>query len=386
MTTRQASTSGVTSRGPTLAEANFTVTAQQRLRTVSGSAAGTSQTQDRVYNVFTSATVATEANLVLEDVVLGSLAGAVITNLTPSIATIDAQGVMTRVADGTASVLIETPMLNRRVDVAISQAGGQTAYTFTGYAAGSLAKYASDFIDALLVGLTANNDTKCLFSATNVRNTDCWCHGLGLEVLSTQYWGGLLLTPRHVAVANHAGNWSGGVAMPFVGADNSVQTPTVHSSLRVGSTDIRIVRLSTDVVGITPCRVAPSNYAAKLPGLGLSHLGVPAICLDQEHHVTVADLYNIASEIVSYRTPTNAQRAAFFETKVFGDSGKPAFLRDADGLVALSCWTTATSGGSLSSGSGFLGGENIAAINATITSLGGGGSLSVADWSGYTSF
>lgn len=376
MASRVFATSGVTSRGPALTDANFVVGSAARDRVVSGSSSGTVQHDDRSYTSYTGATVDHEHDLQLTETVLGSLAGVTITNLTPEVATIDSDFKLTRVASGTASFLVRTPLLTRRISLAISRSAGTTGETLIGFVAGCLAKHCSDAIDALISGVTASNTTKAVYSATNIRNAACWAHTLDLTPLSTSFWGGTLISPRHAVVANHAGTWTTGTSMSWVAADNTVVTRTLAANgVRVGSTDLMIVKLSSDLPGsINFARALPANYASYLPTLG-----IPVVCLDQDPHATLALWNGAGSQVTeaSYLPPGGA-RAAFFEAKIAGDSGKPAFAFINGVPVLLSCWHTGSGGPLLS--------NFITEVNAVMTSLGGGYSLTQADLSGFTSF
>jgi hypothetical protein len=101
-------------------------------------------------------------------------------------------------------------------------------------------------------------------------------------------------------------------------------------------------------------------------------------------------VYRLA-KLASVITPKSANRLEFYESKISGDSGNPAFLildlGNGPELVLLTLWTF---GGS---GSGTFITPHITAINAMIATsdaqAGNGGTgytLTEADLSGFTNF
>ena len=176
--------------------------------------------------------------------------------------------------------------------------------------------------------------------------------------------------------------------MRFVGADGTVYNRTVlkrrnHPDYNGFFPDLGVGVLSSPLpVAITPCKFAPSDFEEYIPGVAN---GIPCICLDQEEKALVTDLFHIDFS-ASFLVPLNSKRLEFYESKIDGDSGNPAFMVINDQLVLMTTWR---SGGA---GSGPDAGDHLAAINQLIldvdadASISTGYTLSVVDLSDFTNF
>jgi hypothetical protein len=204
------------------------------------------------------------------------------------------------------------------------------------------------------------------------------------------YFAGVLVSPRHVLFATHF-RPSAGATIRFVAADNTVVTRTLTALTVVGTPvnyypDLTVGVLDSDVPGtIAYARILPDNWAAKLPALtgttAADSLLVPSLGLDQEEKALISDLNpNGMGTTVSFSYPANATRANFYEDKISGDSGNPAFLIINGQLVLLTCWTWGGGGGGTSVW------DQRAAINSIMTALGGGYQLTPIDLSGFPSY
>jgi len=289
----------------------------------------------------------------------------------------------TYVGSGTATLRLTTSsglVYQRTVTTSVTGAP-PPAVSVTSYAAGSLRQNIMSTIDSRLAG-KAPVDALRIFSTYNpssqsyVRNVNCWAYGLDLTAISpgnsqtNNLWAGALVTPRHFIVCAHASMGTGAV-MHFVGQDNTLYTRTITSITTAGGytnyyPDYRVATLDSDVPAeITYAKVLPDNWPNKLPSLNYTYR-VPALCLDQEEKALVTDLAQITAgagmygSMAYFTVPADTQRQLFYEEKIGGDSGNPAFLIINNQLVLLNVWTFGGAG----SGTSLTGHK--AAINALI--------------------
>ena len=327
-------------RGWTAAEAAFAFT-QSPISTIeSSSAGGQATTNDALYDTVTGATVLTEARVAASQV-------AAYSSLDPAIATVDAGGKVSRVANGTARIVARTARAAKVLSVPVSRATGQSTQTFNSFVAGSLAKHCSDAIDSRLAGKTPSTGTKRMFSSINwstltfVRNPSCALAGIDVSCLSpgnpyNALQGCTLVSEDLVAYAAHF-PIPNGTTIYFVGMDNTVVSRTLLDSqtLSIGGnpSDFRLGRLSTPITsGITPAKVLPANWKSYLPSInfdgnvsGQVAPTVPVLYFDRESKALVREFWkNIATAggpVLNYcQQPVNATRLGFYETGEGGDS------------------------------------------------------------------
>lgn len=303
---------------------------------------------------------------------------------------------------GAATLTLRTQTSSYTASVTTSTATGATVDVVTGYASGSLRKHCADTIDNALAGKSADT-ALAIFSTQDhttpsyVRNTSCWGASFASALTAISpwnsqlgvYYSGVLVSPRHVIFATHFMPMPGAV-LRFVTTGNVVVERTLSALTPLTQSqayypDIAVGLLDSDVPGtIAFARVLPSDWAAKLPSLSAAN-AVPCITTDQEEKLLVRELTIMPSSTTPYATvammmPADAQRRAFYEDVVGGDSGNPACLVVNGQLVLLTVWT---SGGA---GSGTSVYAFKSAINAAMTSLGGGYTLTDADLSGFNSY
>jgi len=217
-----------------------------------------------------------------------------------------------------------------------------------------------------------------------VRNVACWAADLDLTCISP--WNstgantraGTLISPRHLVWAQHY-SIPNGATIRFVDASNNVVTRTVVNSQRIGTTDLRIGVLDSDVTGCTFAKVLPDDWATYIPTNGLE---IPCLALDQQEKALVTDLYRVVSGGgTAFQVPTDATRLTFYESLIPGDSGNPAFLIINGELVILTVWEFGGAG----RGSSVT--ANKAAIEAAMVALGGTyTTLTAIDLSGFNSY
>jgi len=255
-------------------------------------------------------------------------------------------------------------------------------------------------IDSPIVGLAADDSTKKIFSTENpnggvspvyIRSKTCWAKNIDLSPASPwnsafgTYFGGTLISPRHIVGASHAFP-SNGSTLIFVDMENNCYTRTITTSQRVtttDTTDIQIGLLDSDLPSnISFCKVATFSLA----NIENSYASIPAIWLDQESKALIGEYWYYGylpftvSGIVfpqwmgGVRVSNNPQRALFWEGVL--DSGKPVSFVYNNQMILLftfsvSDLSTFAAGGSIS--------YYLNAVNSVMTSLGGGYTLSLFD-------
>jgi hypothetical protein len=343
---------------------------------------------DRNIRTTTGATVAHEWDLSGVDVVAGTLIARGFTwaNLSPSIATIDtATGRLTRVANGTASVILRTPLIARRADVAISQSTA-SADEFLNFVAGSLGRNSCDQIDSRIAGLTDRavpiylnpSDTLGVY----VRNSESWLADVDHTCIAA--WntgegtrrGGTLISPGHVIFAKHY-PLSPGHSVRWVTADNVMIERTITATANAAGCDFTIGRLASDVPNtISFARALPTNLLSYITQSGN---GACVVMTNQDRRLNVSQVANLNGQWFN-EFPTDPTRLAFFQSIVNGDSGSPMFLV-INGALALAAITSGPG-----AGSGDAIHQHIPAINAAMTTLGGGYQLTQVSLAGFPTY
>lgn len=225
----------------------------------------------------------------------------------------------------------------------------------------------SDEVDNRLSGQTAGSTSQQLFSTRNdgsstyVRSATHFANDLNFTPISVYCSTGVasntatLISPRHVFMANHATPVNGST-FRFVTSAGTVVTRTLSSSSQVGSTDIRIGLLDSDVPGTISFakvfRVAPINFAKY----------APVIYTDQNQKNYVGDITTVSTENTMAQS-TVGNRPTFWKTPVSGDSSHPVFAVLDSNLVLLGSLHTTANFSALA--------RNYDAINSVMTSLGG---------------
>ena len=172
-------------------------------------------------------------------------------------------------------------------------------------------------------------------SSSYVRNANFWLdsHKQALTCISpynsheNNKRAGVALTPRHVICATHY-KVDVGSTIRFVTATNTVVNRTVVGTESIGSSDIEIQILDSDLPStITPCKVLPSDYTNYLSTVRY----MPFLALDQEEKGLVGEIGQEPSTAATWnrypqRQSSTAQRKSFGEELIGGDSGNPMFF------------------------------------------------------------
>lgn len=227
-------------------------------------------------------------------------------------------------------------------------------------------------------------------NATYVRNPNCWAQNIE-DITAISPWNsrqgrhraGTLISPRHIIYAAHYPLYNND-KVRFVDKNNNIVERTIiaHQKhpLYLGSAggyqhDLHVALLDSDV----PSEI---KFAKVLPDNWFDYLGdiyrIPALCLDFEEKALVNDFYNgINAQWLRHTVPTNPQRNRYYESKITGDSGNPAFIILNSELIITNVWTWGGAGGGTSI---FFEKE---VINQIMKDLGGGYQLTEFDLSTF---
>lgn len=372
----------------------ITSAATAQPRVISGGTTGTATTQDMTVSRTTGATTVTDWRweYIASPYNLATIT--VTRSADPALLTPSESDpyLWTFVGNGAVQLTMSTQTSTYRTNVTNTTSTGQTVDVWTANVTGSLRKELDEEIDSRIAGETPATaiplfTTRTPATETYVRNTNCWGADVDLTPHATYnsetvtYQPGVggitLISPRHVIGAVHTGNPAVGVTYHFVTADNVVCSRTVTAAVRIGTTDIKVGLLNADVAaGIDFCRVLPDTWATKLPTLSTRHVACARI--NREQKLVVHELHSLGA-FASFHTPLSGDRLAFTLGAVSGDSSTPLFLIVNGETVLLTTLYSASGGPSIIA--------NRAAINAAMTSLGGGyTTLTNADLSAFTTF
>lgn len=249
------------------------------------------------------------------------------------------------------------------------------------YAYRDFVQLAGDEIDDRIAGLTAGSSAQNLFSAVNdtthvyTRSSTWFGHDLDISFAPVYISNGAttfgaLVSPRHIIFAQHA-TPSNGVTLYFAGTDGVTVSRTLTSSTQVGSTDIQVGILSSDLPStVSYARVLTAQQEALIAD-NISPVSAAGLLIDQNRKAYLAETYSGSTGLVTFHQPGSSPRSTFWKSGgiISGDSGHAMgvildgqFIFLANIHSALS--TTGCSGDSVA--------QNYAAVNSVMTSLGGG--------------
>ena len=382
---------------------------------------------DSNVTVHTSATVDNIANVMADDVVPGTLdAGATFSAVTPvvggasTVASVDQNGRVTRLSDGTVRVLCETQWLTCSIDIAISRTTGSSATVWNYFLSGSAALDAYNTIVSGIAGKTGGSYsaqaiwyTRDDVNAIYTWNTANFLPGVDLTAISP--WNsdqghnksGTLISPRHFVNAHHY-LIATGSTIRFIKADGTVWTGKVIDQaqvyLGVAQTDLQVCLLGdlsgnpVDVPsGISFAKVIPDNGWIHLPGI--QYLTVPMIVTNQDKSISL-DVVDPRTAIFTGgwagQHPADPTWETFSISLRSGDSGSPAFMVIGGEMVLLGTLFSAGIGVSNGAGPGPSGlHSEVNTVMATLSNTNGLSPGEIAaghtpyqltdfDFSGYT--
>ena len=256
-------------------------------------------------------------------------------------------------------------------------------------------------IDSAISGLTANDSTKLIFSTMTpngiccngdsstdpvnpvfIRSTTCWAKNIDTSPISPWNNGGgysaplnaggfggvgTLVSPRHIVLTNHF-YVKTGKKFIFVAMDNTCYIRTLTTTARVGSSDIIIGLLDSDLPSnVSFCQIASLNLA-NIPS---STNQFPMFMSNVSKKAIIADGYAQANISQRYAASSETQKSNFFESAVDGTSANPMCFVYNNKLILLSLVRSTVSGDLIS--------NYINGCNSVMSSLGGGYQLSVFD-------
>jgi hypothetical protein len=298
-----------------------------------------------------------------------------IISLTPSVATISNNEIQ-RVSSGVANFQTTANgiTIQKLIDLT-DKIDGQVVNEFQSTIDGVLSTHLSYEVDSRINSDMTMNDNGKVFttqdhsSQSYVRNENLWLGDVDITCASpwnsnsSNRKAGTLITPRHILNAAHY-EYSVGTVVRFVTNDNVVVDRTIvgkkrHPNYRPYSPDLTIYTLNEDLpTSITPCEVLPENYEDYIP-LNFLYRKLPAsFGLDQEEKALIQSF--VGGGRTSGNNDVDVDRNIFYESKIVGDSGNPAFIIVNGKPIIFTVWTY---GGS---GSGTDIADHISALNQMI--------------------
>jgi hypothetical protein len=245
------------------------------------------------------------------------------------ILTIDQQGNIGYVADGTTFVTASIYGIKRKVSVSVSRVIGSTQYSYPMFIENgpglkqTLGYHISNEIDSRMVGVSFENRVakQQLFSSKDningssfSRNTSHWAADVDFSCFSP--WNsygrnnraGTLISPRHILYANHYRFGAIQPSIVFVTSDNTIVTRQVIQEVNVAGTDIQIGILDSDVPEtITYAKVLPKDWKTYLPSINNQCEILPIIVTNQDKNTLVYDVKAISNSL-SGSWPKNETR------------------------------------------------------------------------------
>ena len=291
------------------------------------------------------------------------------------------------------------------INVGVETVAPATVDSFISYSGGTLAKHCYDTVNDRIAGKNPTVSKPIFSTLTHygspayVRNTGCWAYDLDLTCISpwnsagVQCMGGTLISPCHIAFANHY-QISNGSKIRYVTLNNTIVEHTVIDQIVVANTDIQIGLLDSDVPSsISFAKILPSNWSSYLPNLYRntqynSSNGLPIMSLDYDKKASINELYYIADNSTAWIrfSSSGSSFHPFREGIIGGDSGSPSFLVINNQLVLILTWSSAAAGP-------FYGGAYVSLTNTAMNTLwtrnsrsGSSYTLTPIDLSGFTAF
>lgn len=384
-------------RGPTLADQNFTVAAQENDILISPGSSTQTTLHDIVENVFTSQSYDRNYQVIVSSFTPLTINQQITYSpINSSVASVDANGAVTAAGGGgTTLIKVSGSLISKGVSVNTVPVIGGSIATFGSYVSGSLAAVTTSAVDSIISGQTPiGNNTHLFMSAFSAHNplalfasydwtgvTSSDSNGLGL------YHQGFNCTPisPSFVVSNHHIGFANGNTLTWISSSGFVVSRTA-TWVQIGTWDIELGKLNAPLPNtIKYYKLLPSNNSTYLPFISAGGLGGtnilyrrPMIWIDQSRHICIADHLSLNSGISGGIVPTDATRLLFFKSPIEGDSGGPMFEPLNGELVLLSTMTGNLGGPDLSSAA--------SAINAEMATLGSSDTVTTADMAAYTSY
>jgi hypothetical protein len=395
---------------------DFSIASTSSSTITMGSSNGTINTNDVVYNFYNSGSVIYSCVLT----VLGAdNVTPIFSAKDPSYGTVDFNGVVSYVGDGTATFGVTIGRLTRGIECPMLHTHNSYNTIFNSLVSGSLGSDIFSEISAMISGKTPSASTQNIYSSTDdvnhvyTRNPNIFTGAVDLTAIpvwsdwdsppptgSNPYGGarfnGILVTPDILIQSNHA-YIPNGTTVYFVKNDNTTVSRTITASAHVG-VDIQVMKLSSAVPsGITPAKVFASGSVGisdgtdgtKMTKAAISYAHPLVLFTNQYRSLSIGSAVAFDSDVVAIiqpgqyiYSPNTSQYAGWYLPIASGDSGSPILMVINGQAVALGTWYYKS--GYFPDGASDIVG-NISAINAAITSL-GGQTLTPVDLSGFPTY
>ena len=313
----------------------------------------------------------------------------------PAVATVDADGFVTHVTNGSTTITASVGNFARSIDLTLST--GNTLEVVNIVSGILNATHLREKITRPVDLAIAADDgafehelftTKNWSTHTYVRNTEAYAYAItggvapwtALAVWRTgktsealgQSIRGTLISPDLIAFAWHNAP-AIGTQFRYLDTDGVVHLRTLISRARLGTTDSGVGRLDTPLPAtVHPAKLLPDSWSNHLSTEGTRGLQLPAIQTNRNLRTGIADLwmggFSAAASEIPARTPYDLP-------PVNGDSGSPVFWHVNGDLILLMTWYTPWGG------TGFPPFQ----VTTLATAL-GAQPPTVADFSGLTTF
>lgn len=327
-------------------------------------------------------------------------------SLTPAVCSASQDGHVRKIGSGICTVLTSASPNIRSYSRDMASTA-VTADVPTGFAAGSLASHIDAAIRAMASGKSPGASTQAVLTSSSgghtnpniVRNASIWTGALDLSAISvyTSAFGSnifpvVLISPWHI-MAGHVG-CSPGQSVVFKRPDGAYEIRTVVSQLQLP--DARSTNfvgiLSAAISTITPMKLIPADWQAKLPHLAqptsqfatdtrsrLHVLNKGYAAGDWIRALNVISIDTlIAPAYMKLQKSTDVTLGPWSSDVIGGDSNGPVFV-PINGVPVLCHCMNFVNGGQ------FYGGNTLD-IQAKMNTLGQAQSLTFPNLSGFTSF
>lgn len=359
--TRRASSTGLTMRGPVIDDLDIAVsyTTRENLVAAPGEPYEV-QIGFGVYLRYDAAIVDKECDIQVQFVDGLGEEAVWFESADESIATVDENGVVTRVSDGIVEIRVRTPFISRVINVRVKreEVGAHDEFLYSldnpsvrveDRAAG-LEVYRGLYalnLDSPSKGLAVHNPTFWLadydFSALSYWNDH---NNGGLTGAGGRMHGGILIAPQHVLFAKHF-DPPVGTELRWLNPSGVMVSRTVAQIAEVEETDISVASLSAAVTevddGIRPILIGYDDMMA--PYTGFYILGVASNQYRQMFPLVwnrVQRWESIATYKSAFSKCQSEALAPYSLGVIVGDSGQPVFLLGISELVLISAWWTLT--------------------------------------------
>lgn len=351
----------------------------------SGSQSGTVEESDILYDYYSTASVTQSCQLHFEDGVSN------FESTYPSVATVDASGNVTHVADGVAQFTATKDGRKKSTTCIMSSTVSSYSQSQSGFSASSLARDIYDAVNDLIDGLTPSSTTYNIYSSVNdstksyTRNTSLFANSIDLTaipVYSSSYdtrFNGVLVAPDILIQANHMKSTG---TIYFVDDSNVTTSRTITGGTAISGTDIYVAKLNSPVAsGINPMPVLTSDVVpSKITTNAMfSAFKIPVLHTNRFRTLKIGSMSGSYTQTFYVSTPfANSSFYSWHTTPSSGDSGSPAFVVIDGQPVLVGTWYTKYAVSNVK--------NYISEINSAITSLGSANSLTTVDLSSFPSY